>query len=242
MEMAHGPLHPGRSRLGCRLSHHVYPPNTILHRATSRASVSKPFATGRVLSVASPGELPVHPSFRWDGPTGRCQSHKNDTMGVGVYPNCPDRSRCGTSQSGTRYGGDTGRLLASHAALQKTSILRRKEKMAWKDNWDGTVEPKPRGRRIVGSTASRVTPLRIRCAPHDRDLQQSKCQNLSDPLDNPHRGEASGVRLTFPRFLPVVTSRMASIKVTNGIPMRKTQIVSPVYNALRATASDVTGM
>ena len=144
--MAHRPLHTGRAGLGSRLNHHGEPPNTILPRATSRASVSKPFATGRVLSVASPGELPVHPSFRWDGLPGRCQSHKNDTMGVGLHPNCPDRSRCGTSQSGTRHGGDTGRPRASHAALQRTSIVRRKEKALWKDNLDRTVEPKPRAR------------------------------------------------------------------------------------------------
>jgi len=44
------------------------------------------FATGRVLSVAALGELLVRPWFRWDGPPGRRQSHKNDTMGVGFPP------------------------------------------------------------------------------------------------------------------------------------------------------------
>ena len=113
----------------------------------------KPFATGRVLSVASPGELIVHPSIRWDGPPGRRQSHKNDTLGVGLAPNCPDRSRCGTSRSGTRHGGDTDRQPASHAALQKPSVLRRKEQELRRNDLVATINPRPRWERIVGPTA-----------------------------------------------------------------------------------------
>jgi hypothetical protein len=113
-----------------------------------------PFAIGRVQSVAALGELLVRPWFRWDGPPGRRQSHKNDTMGVGLALNCPDRSRCGTSRSGTRHGGDTDRQTASHAALQKPSVLRRKEKELRRNDSVGAVEPRPRWQMILGLTAS----------------------------------------------------------------------------------------
>jgi hypothetical protein len=116
--------------------------------------VKKSFAIGRVQSVAALGELLVRPWFRWDGPPGRRQSHKNDTMGVGLAPNCPDRSRCGTSRSGTRHGGDTDRQTASHAALQKPSVLRRKEKELRRNDWVGAVQPRSRWQRILGLTAS----------------------------------------------------------------------------------------
>ena len=116
--------------------------------------MKKPFAIGRVLSVAALGELLVRPWFRWDGPPGRRQSHKNDTMGVGLAPNCPDRSRCGTSRSGTRHGGDTDRQPAAHATLQKSSVLRRKQKELRRNDWGGTAEPRRRRQRIVSLTAT----------------------------------------------------------------------------------------
>ena len=113
-----------------------------------------PFAIGRVLSVAAHGELLVRPWFRWDGPPGRRQSHKNDTMGVGLAPNCPDRSRCGTSRSGTRHGGDTDRQSASHATLQECSAVGRKQKELRRNYFVRAAEPKPRWEIILGLSAS----------------------------------------------------------------------------------------
>ena len=132
--------------------------------------MKKPFAIGRVLSVAALGELLVRPWFRWDGPPGRRQSHKNDTMGVGLAPNCPDRSRCGTSRSGTRPGGDTDRQSASHATLQKPSALRRKEKAFERITWSEPLSQSHAGRGSSVRPLARVTSLRVRCAPHDMSL------------------------------------------------------------------------
>ncbi len=131
--------------------------------------MKKPFAIGRVQSVASPGELLVRPSFRWDGTPGRRQSHKNDTMGVGSAPNCPDRSRCGTSGSSTRNGGDTGRHFVSHPCSAKIFNLEEKGKRLEKITWAKSLSRGCAQQRIVGPTANArdFAPRPLRSARHE---------------------------------------------------------------------------
>ena len=151
-----------------------------------------PFAIGRVLSVAALGELLVRPWFRWDGPPGRRQSHMHDIMGVGLAPNCPDRSRCGTSRSGTRHGGDTDRQPALHATLQNGSALGTKQKELRRKDLVRAVEPRPSWQIILGLTASArdSAPHPLRSARDEPHPFKKTCRNYQPPLDNPHRSAA----------------------------------------------------
>ncbi len=88
------------------------------------------------------------------------QSHKDDTVGVGADPNCPDRSWCVAELPGTRESGDTGRQASPDGPWQETPPSGGEGKSAQPEKdtfrekklqWSGSHEEGER--KFVGRTA-----------------------------------------------------------------------------------------
>src|SRR6266508_2502627 len=95
------------------------------------------------------------------------QSLKDDTVGVGLDPNCPDRSWCVADLPGTRESGDTGRQASPDGPWEETppSGGERKTRKPGKDTGRekkcSGVGATSKGRESSLSTPlSRATPLR----------------------------------------------------------------------------------
>src|SRR6266508_5385574 len=106
------------------------------------------------------------------------QSHKDDTVGVGADPNCPDRSWCVAELPGTRESGDTGRQASPDGPWQETppsggegKSAQPEKTLLGKRNCSGVVATRRGRESSLGAPLSRAAPLRP-SAPRGERLNQ----------------------------------------------------------------------
>jgi hypothetical protein len=149
------------------------------------------------------------------------QSYKNDTMGVGLNPNCPDRSWCVASLA--IYSRKRRHRPAILLDCSLAATLRQEEKgktLLEKETESSGYQMTP-FRSVVGSTAAArdSAPHPLRSA---RPTSQPKrAQENHNPIDNLHR-----------RSTPLSSGSLPKIRWRYFLPALKTPAQYPTHRPL----------